>query len=155
MIKCRGWSRNVLYDGTGLLWINPSPNIRSLTEGAVDPGVGLLEATNLATGRGTDTPFERVGDAVLDRARIVRGMPLIPTRFRVCGSFLSSSRRGERQYTGQRCGGVQILVTRWPEFDPLSARHDVGHPAPEDVPQRLAARGSTPPCFAIGLPMRR
>lgn len=61
VIKCRGWSRDVLYDGTGLLWINPSPNIRSLTEALLYPGVGLLEATNLATGRGTDTPFERVG----------------------------------------------------------------------------------------------
>ena len=61
VIPCAGWSRDDFYDRTGLAWINPSPNMRSLTEALVYPGVGLLEATNLATGRGTDTPFERVG----------------------------------------------------------------------------------------------
>ena len=61
VVRCRGWSRDRLYDRTGLVWINPSPNMRSLTEALLYPGVGLLEATNLATGRGTDTPFERVG----------------------------------------------------------------------------------------------
>ncbi len=61
VIPCLGWRRANLYDATGLLWVNPSPNMRSLTEALLYPGVGLLEATNLATGRGTDTPFERVG----------------------------------------------------------------------------------------------
>ena len=42
--------------------------MRSLTEALLYPGVGWLEATNLATGRGTDTPFERVGRPV-DRSR--------------------------------------------------------------------------------------
>ena len=72
VVKCRGWRRDDLYDRTGLVWINPSPNMRSLTEALLYPGVGLLEATNLATGRGTDTPFERVG-STLDRSGAVRG----------------------------------------------------------------------------------
>ena len=117
VIKCRGWSRNVLYDGTGLLWINPSPNIRSLTEALLYPGVGLLEATNLATGRGTDTPFERVGAPWIEpgtfaaalNSDAVPGVRFVPIFFTP----------RERQYTCRRCGGVQILVTRWPEFDPL------------------------------------
>ena len=68
VVKCRGWRRDELYDRTGLVWINPSPNMRSLTEALLYPGVGLLEATNLATGRGTDTPFERVGAPWIDPA---------------------------------------------------------------------------------------
>src|SRR6202035_3781829 len=68
VVKCRGWSRGDLYDRTGLIWINPSPNMRSLTEALLYPGVGLLEATNLATGRGTDAPFERVGAPWIDPA---------------------------------------------------------------------------------------
>ncbi len=61
VVSCRGWSRDQTYDQTGLVWTNPSPNMRSLTEAMLYPGVGWLEATNLATGRGTDTPFERIG----------------------------------------------------------------------------------------------
>ena len=60
VVTCRGWTREQTYEQTGLVWINPSPNMRSLTEAMLYPGVGWLEATNLATGRGTDTPFERV-----------------------------------------------------------------------------------------------
>ena len=66
VVPCEGWSRADLYDRTGLLWVNPSPNMRSLNEAILYPGVGLLESTNLATGRGTDTPFERVGAPYID-----------------------------------------------------------------------------------------
>ena len=37
--------------------------MRSLTEALLYPGVCLLEATNVAHGRGTDTPFEPRGAA--------------------------------------------------------------------------------------------
>ena len=56
-----GWMRGDWYDETGLAWINPSPNLRSLTEAALYPGVALIEGTNISVGRGTDTPFEVVG----------------------------------------------------------------------------------------------
>ncbi len=41
--------------------MNPSPNLRSVTEAALYPGVALIEGTNVSVGRGTDTPFELVG----------------------------------------------------------------------------------------------
>lgn len=56
-----GWDRGRWYDETGLPWANPSPNIRSLTQALLYSGVGLLEATNLSVGRGTEAPFEVVG----------------------------------------------------------------------------------------------
>jgi uncharacterized protein YbbC (DUF1343 family) len=117
IIRCRGWNRDDLYDRTGLVWINPSPNMRSLTEAILYPGVGLLEATNIATGRGTDTPFERIGAPWIDPAAFasalakssVKGVRFVP--------FFFTPR--ERQHAGVNCGGVQILVTNWSEFDPL------------------------------------
>jgi uncharacterized protein YbbC (DUF1343 family) len=117
VVRCRGWQRDLLYDRTGLVWINPSPNMRSLTEALLYPGVGLLEATNVATGRGTDTPFERIGAPWIEPATFaatlseaaVRGVRFVPIFFTP----------RERQYAGKRCGGVQILVTNWDEFDPL------------------------------------
>ena len=91
--------------------------MRSLTEALLYPGVGLLEATNLATGRGTDTPFERVGAPWIDAVRFaavlnaahVPGARFVPINFTP----------RERQHAGKRCGGVQIVVTNWADFDPL------------------------------------
>ncbi|MGC8640328.1 MAG: exo-beta-N-acetylmuramidase NamZ domain-containing protein [Isosphaeraceae bacterium] len=117
VVPCRGWSRAQTYDRTGLPWINPSPNMRSLTEALLYPGVGWLEATNLATGRGTDTPFERVGASWIDPVRLTQTLNAagIPgTRF-VPIWFTPS----ERQYKGERCGGVNIVVTDWSSFEPL------------------------------------
>ena len=118
MVPCRGWSRAALYDRTGLVWVNPSPNMRSLTEALLYPGVGLLEATNLATGRGTDTPFERVGAPWIDpqpfaaalNAAAVPGARFVPIY------FVPS----QRQYAGVRCGGVFIMITDWSRFEPIT-----------------------------------
>jgi len=117
VIRCEGWRRGDLYDRTGLLWVNPSPNMRSLTEALLYPGVGLLEASNLATGRGTDTPFERVGapwidprefSAALDALNLP-GVRFLPVRFTP----------KERQYAGKECGGVFIMVTDRDVFEPV------------------------------------
>ncbi len=61
VVPAAGWQRGRWYDETGLPWVNPSPNIRSVTQALLYSGIGLLEATNLSVGRGTDTPFEVVG----------------------------------------------------------------------------------------------
>ncbi|HET8667362.1 MAG TPA: exo-beta-N-acetylmuramidase NamZ domain-containing protein, partial [Terriglobales bacterium] len=61
VVPMEGWIRGDWYDSTGMLWINQSPNMRSLTEATLYPGVGVIEGTNVSVGRGTDTPFEVVG----------------------------------------------------------------------------------------------
>src|SRR5262249_30023185 len=66
VVKMRGWSRELWYDETGLEWVNPSPNMRSLAAAALYPGIGLLETTNVSVRRGTDTPFEILGASWLD-----------------------------------------------------------------------------------------
>ena len=66
VVPVTGWTRGRWYDETGLPWANPSPNIRSLTQALLYSGIGLLEATNLSVGRGTDTPFEVVGAPWID-----------------------------------------------------------------------------------------
>src|SRR5207248_9339033 len=61
VVAMQGWQPGDWYDATGLRWINPSPNLRSLTEATLYPGVALIEGTNVSVGRGTDTPFEILG----------------------------------------------------------------------------------------------
>jgi uncharacterized protein YbbC (DUF1343 family) len=116
-IRLEGWDRSQLFDATGRLWINPSPNMRSLTQAILYPGVGLLETTNLSVGRGTDTPFEVIGAPWIDAVTLARelnsagltGVRFIPIRFTP----------GASRYTGEECGGVNIVITNRATLHPL------------------------------------
>lgn len=114
VIKMEGWQRSMWFDATGLVWINPSPNMRSLTEAALYPGVGLLETTNLSVGRGTDTPFEVIGAPWLDgqklasylNARRIAGVRFIPVHFTPKSSV----------FKNEECGGINLLITNRSQF---------------------------------------
>jgi uncharacterized protein YbbC (DUF1343 family) len=117
VVPCEGWRREDAFDATGLEWINPSPNMRSLTEAFLYPGIGLLEMTNISVGRGTDTPFEVIGAPWLDgpalaaalRARRIPGVAFVPIRFTPRSS----------KHADQRCGGLNIIVTDRERFGPV------------------------------------
>ena len=109
VIACEGWHRGDWYDATGLVWTNPSPNMRRLTAATLYPGIGLLEFTNVSVGRGTDTPFEVFGAPYLAprafasalNAEGLPGVRFVPCRFTPNAGVFS----------GEACGGVQIIVT--------------------------------------------
>jgi uncharacterized protein YbbC (DUF1343 family)/CubicO group peptidase (beta-lactamase class C family) len=60
VLQLKNWQRSLYYDQTGLPWINPSPNLRSVTAATLYPGVELLQFTNVSVGRGTAMPFENI-----------------------------------------------------------------------------------------------
>jgi uncharacterized protein YbbC (DUF1343 family) len=66
VVRMRGFRRGSYFDETGLPWVNPSPNLRSVRAAVLYPGVALLEGTNLSVGRGTETPFEILGAPFVD-----------------------------------------------------------------------------------------
>ncbi len=109
VIKLQGWDRADWFDQTGLPWINPSPNMRSLTEAMLYPGVGLLENCRLSVGRGTGTPFEVIGAPYIDDLKLAQamnaerlpGVRFIPIRFTP----------SENIFSNQPCGGVSIILT--------------------------------------------
>jgi beta-N-acetylhexosaminidase len=74
VVPASGWRREMWFDETGLPWINPSPNIRSLEAALNYPGLVLFEATNLSVGRGTDRPFSVVGAPWLNATAVLRRM---------------------------------------------------------------------------------
>ena len=110
VVAMQGWQRGDWYDATSLAWINPSPNLRSLNEAMLYPGVALIEGTNVSVGRGTDTPFEVVGAPWVDARQLadhlnrrqIAGVRFVPVRFTPASG----------PHGGQLCGGVNILVTR-------------------------------------------
>jgi uncharacterized protein YbbC (DUF1343 family) len=62
VIAMEDWNRGDWFDETGLAWIDPSPNLRSLNAAALYPGLCLLEySKGYSVGRGTDAPFEQIG----------------------------------------------------------------------------------------------
>ena len=109
VIPMAGWRRNMWFDQTGLPWTNPSPNMRSLTEAILYPGVGLLEMTAVSVGRGTGTPFEVVGAPYIHDVKLAAdlnaanlpGVRFVPIRFTPLDSV----------FKGQSCAGVSILLT--------------------------------------------
>ena len=66
VVPMEGWMRGDWFDSAGREWVNPSPNMRSLNEATLYPGIGMIEETNVSVGRGTDTPFEVVGAPWID-----------------------------------------------------------------------------------------
>src|SRR5580658_4768028 len=109
VVQMEGWQRGDWFDSTGLAWVNPSPNLRSLTEAALYPGVALIEGTNVTVGRGTDTPFEAMGAPWVksrELAAYLNGRGIAGVRF-VPVTFTPTA----RVYSGQKCEGVNIVLT--------------------------------------------
>jgi uncharacterized protein YbbC (DUF1343 family) len=74
VVPADGWRGGTWYDETGLAWLNPSPNIRSLDAALKYSGMVLAEATNLSVGRGTDAPFSYLGAPWMDLPRVVEAV---------------------------------------------------------------------------------
>ena len=109
VVPMEGWQRGDWFDSTGIGWVNPSPNLRSLTEAALYPGVALIEGTNISVGRGTDTPFEVMGApwvksrelAAYLNSRGIAGVRFVPVTFTPAAAV----------YSGLKCEGVNIVLT--------------------------------------------
>jgi uncharacterized protein YbbC (DUF1343 family) len=115
VIKMEGWDRRMWMDQTGLEWINPSPNLRSLTAVTLYPGTCLVENTVVSVGRGTDTPFQLVGAPWmkgLEMAEYLNGRAIPGLRF-MARRFTPS----EAPYKGQECSGVEIELLNRDELN--------------------------------------
>jgi uncharacterized protein YbbC (DUF1343 family)/CubicO group peptidase (beta-lactamase class C family) len=108
VIKLENWRRDEWFDETGLPWSNLSPNMRTLDEAILYPGIGLLERA-LSVGRGTDTPFEIIGAPYVDDVKLAEelnnadlpGVRFMPVRFTPKASI----------HRDKPCAGVSILLT--------------------------------------------
>jgi len=109
VVAMQGWRREQWMDATGLRWVNPSPNLRSLAEATLYPGVGMIEMTNLSVGRGTETPFEVVGAPWVNGNELAEKLTAraIPGVMFAAAEFTPTN----ATYAHQLCHGVRITVT--------------------------------------------
>jgi len=106
VIKMEGWQRGDWFDFTGLQWVNPSPNIRSLNAATLYPAIAMFEySTDYSVGRGTDSPFEQIGAEWINgrelagylNRRGINGVRFYPTSF--------------SGPTGKTVEGVRFVIT--------------------------------------------
>jgi uncharacterized protein YbbC (DUF1343 family) len=116
VVAMKGWQRGDWLDSTGIVWVNPSPNMRSLNAALLYPGIAMLESSkNYSVGRGTDAPFEHIGAefiqgrelAALLNARKIPGVRVYPTRFTPNDSNLK----------GKTIEGIRFVITDREGFD--------------------------------------
>jgi uncharacterized protein YbbC (DUF1343 family)/CubicO group peptidase (beta-lactamase class C family) len=108
VIKMQDWMRTDWFDETGLPWVGPSPNLRTLNEVTLYPGVAMVEGANVSVGRGTDTPFELLGAPWIDARKLaahlnerkIQGVRFLPVDFK--------PRAGP--FKGEVCSGVNIVL---------------------------------------------
>nr|WP_319493074.1 DUF1343 domain-containing protein [uncultured Desulfobacter sp.] len=108
VVPMQGWTRDMYWQDTGLVWIPPSPNLPTPLSAMVYPGQVILEGTNLSEGRGTTLPFEQFGAPFLDihtlKQRVqdrLKGVVLRPLCFQPTSG----------KWQDQMCKGFHIHVT--------------------------------------------
>ena len=109
VIAMKDWHRQDRFEATGLMWIPPSPNLRSLNAALLYPGIEILQAAGVSVGRGTDAPFEMFGAPWIEpvetadelNRQFIPGVRFVPTHFTPTSDL----------YKGQLCGGISLVIT--------------------------------------------
>lgn len=137
VIAMKNWSRGDWFDSTGLLWVNPSPNMRSLNAALLYPGLAMLEASkDYSVGRGTDAPFEQIGApwvrgaelAQYLNSRYIPGVRIYATRFRPVSSNLAN----------KLIEGVRFVVINRDAFDSVRLGLEVAAAIANLYPGKIA-----------------
>lgn len=119
VVRAANWRRGQWMDDTGLPWVNPSPNLRSLAALTSYPGTVYFEGTNLSEGRGTDRPFEQVGAPWLDAPRAaatMNAMRLPGIRFEAITMPVAAT---AGKFPGQTIPAVRFVVTDRQAYRPV------------------------------------
>jgi uncharacterized protein YbbC (DUF1343 family) len=109
VVPMENWSRDLFFDQTGVVWTNPSPNIRNVDAEVLYPGIGCFEASNISVGRGTDRPFLWFGAPWMKAGKIAKKL----SKAGLKGVKFSAMKLTPSKdvYEGKACEGINIEVT--------------------------------------------
>jgi len=104
----KNWHRNYFFESTGIRWIPPSPNLRTLKGSIVYPGLEILQSAGVSVGRGTEAPFEEFGAPWVDGEKVALALNAaqLPGLKFITQPFIPVT----GLYAGKRCNGVGIRI---------------------------------------------
>ena len=120
VVPVEGWRRAMWGDETGIPWVNPSPNIRSLNAAIHYPGTVFFEAINVSEGRGTDAPFEQIGAPWLKHTELAEAMNNMKLPGISFEPVVLQVAAGARKFAGQQINGVRFVITDRNSYRPLA-----------------------------------
>jgi uncharacterized protein YbbC (DUF1343 family) len=146
VIAMKNWHRNYFFESTGMRWIPPSPNLRTLKGALLYPGLEILQNTGVSVGRGTEAPFEEFGAPWIDGEAVASALNArnLPGLHFSNQPFVPVS----GLHAGERCGGVSIRVTNRQSVRSMSMGLEVAaillklYPAQFDVTKILLLTGN-------------
>lgn len=109
VISMKNWHRNYFFESTGMRWVPPSPNLRTLKGAVLYPGIEILQKAGVSVGRGTETPFEEFGAPWMHGDEVASALNnrRLPGLHFVNQPFIPVT----GLYAGQRCGGAGVRIT--------------------------------------------
>ena len=119
VVPAAGWTRDELFDQTGLPWVKPSPNMPDLESALHYPGICLFEGTNLSVGRGTSFAFQVIGAPWLDAEAVRRALPAaVLVGVEVTSVAFTPRAPTDRKYDGVELRGLRFRVVDRERYDP-------------------------------------
>ena len=119
--RTENWRRSHWFDETGLPWVNPSPNLRSLAALTSYPGTVYFEGTNLTEGRGTDRPFEQIGAPWLDAHGVAETMNALKLPGIMFEAITMPVEPSAAKFPGQTLPAIRFMVTDRQAYRPVRA----------------------------------
>jgi uncharacterized protein YbbC (DUF1343 family) len=135
VIAMKNWRRSETFDQTGLTWIPPSPNLRTLNEAILYPGIEILQPAGVSVGRGTDAPFEQLGAPWIHSDVLLNSLNAkqIPGVRFTAASFTPS----DGLYKGEACAGAKIEITDSTAFDSIRTGLEIADSLHRLYPERF------------------
>jgi uncharacterized protein YbbC (DUF1343 family) len=107
------------FDATGLPFVPPSLNLRTLESLYHYPGLCLFEGTNLSVGRGSEFPFEQIGAPWLDTAAVLAVLRrAAPPGVSFSGTRFTPGTPGDGKYPDTLVAGIRLTTTDRRAYDP-------------------------------------
>jgi uncharacterized protein YbbC (DUF1343 family) len=135
VIAMKKWRRSQTFDQTGLTWIPPSPNLRTLTEALLYPGIEILQAAGVSVGRGTEAPFEQLGAPWIHSDILLNS--LTPRQIPGVSFAAASFTPNDGLYKAEACAGVRLTITARDSFDSIRTGLEIADALHRLYPERF------------------